>query len=300
MAEGRVKSERAAEVAAPEELLAQARDLVRRGKSPGDLSGEQQAALLQDRLARGELREELVRAAALAGHEGAARALAIEPGTPPVHDVRELAAWVEALAPLGGVGLRQATLALVRLTTAALRASFKSDELDEGERPALEAREPVEAWAASAGGSLDDAAASTRERLESLYEEMEEADLLEDWDEQEHRAWALLRALLAIEADEEQALARELSARLREAAICWSRADARRALERALGEALWRAAPKVVRSGAQAYSPQGRYTVGEVIDHSKFGQGKVVRALARQIEVEFDGGRKKLAHGLPR
>lgn len=298
MAEGRVRSEeRAAEVAAPEELLAQARDLVGRGKKPADLSDEQQAALLQDRFGRGELREELVRAAALAGHAGAARALAVEPGSPPVHDVRRLAAWIEELAPLGAVALRQATLALVRLTSGALRASFKSDELDEGETPALEAREPVEVWAASPSGSLEEAAAAARERLEALHEEMEEADLLEDWDEQEHRAWALLRALLSIEA--EDALASELATRLREGAICWARADARRELERALAAPLWRAAPKVVRRGAQPYSPQGRYTVGEVIEHAKFGQGKVVRALARQIEVEFDGERKKLAHGLP-
>src|SRR5690606_4667625 len=150
----------------------------------------------------------------------AARALAVEPGAPPVHDVRKLAAWIEELAPLGAVALRQATVALVRLTTGALRASFKSDELDEGETPALEAREPVEAWAVGPGGSLEEAATPARERLEALYDEMDEGDLLEDWDEQEHRAWALLRALLGIEADDEQGLASALSSTLREGAIC--------------------------------------------------------------------------------
>lgn len=47
---------------------------------------------------------------------------------------------------------------------------------------------------------------------------------------------------------------------------------------------------------ARPYSPKETYTVGEWLEHSKFGQGKVVQARDGKIEVRFDSGSRLLLH----
>jgi hypothetical protein len=46
------------------------------------------------------------------------------------------------------------------------------------------------------------------------------------------------------------------------------------------------------------YSPKETYAVGDAISHPRFGAGVVTRARAKQMDVEFDGETRKLAHGL--
>jgi len=46
------------------------------------------------------------------------------------------------------------------------------------------------------------------------------------------------------------------------------------------------------------YSPKETYAVGDEISHPRFGAGVVVRARAKQMDVEFGGETRKLAHGL--
>ncbi len=47
---------------------------------------------------------------------------------------------------------------------------------------------------------------------------------------------------------------------------------------------------------ARPYSPRESFVVGEVLQHSRFGQGKVMSARGKKIEVEFPEGRKTLVH----
>ena len=48
----------------------------------------------------------------------------------------------------------------------------------------------------------------------------------------------------------------------------------------------------------RTYSPKETYAAGEEISHPRFGSGVVLRARARQLDVEFAGEVRKLAHGL--
>ena len=48
----------------------------------------------------------------------------------------------------------------------------------------------------------------------------------------------------------------------------------------------------------KTYSPKETYAAGDEISHPRFGPGTVVRARAKQIDVEFGGETRKLAHGL--
>ena len=54
----------------------------------------------------------------------------------------------------------------------------------------------------------------------------------------------------------------------------------------------WRAAVRVARP----YSPRDTYTVGQLLDHPKFGQGTVTAAGLQKIDVEFAGGKYTLIH----
>lgn len=47
---------------------------------------------------------------------------------------------------------------------------------------------------------------------------------------------------------------------------------------------------------ARPYSPQGVYSAGEWIEHSKFGRGKVALARGGKIEVRFESGSRVLLH----
>lgn len=48
----------------------------------------------------------------------------------------------------------------------------------------------------------------------------------------------------------------------------------------------------------KAYSPKETYAAGDEISHPRFGAGVVLRARAKQIDVEFGSETRKLAHGL--
>lgn len=54
----------------------------------------------------------------------------------------------------------------------------------------------------------------------------------------------------------------------------------------------WRAAVQV----AQPYAASKAFAVGDVIDHPKFGRGKVIAAVAKRIDVEFADGVLTLVH----
>ena len=47
---------------------------------------------------------------------------------------------------------------------------------------------------------------------------------------------------------------------------------------------------------ARPYSPKEVYAVGEWVEHSKFGQGKVVQSRSGKMEVKFDSGNRLLLH----
>ena len=47
---------------------------------------------------------------------------------------------------------------------------------------------------------------------------------------------------------------------------------------------------------ARPYSPKEVYAVGEWVDHTKFGQGKVLQSRSGKIEVRFDSGNRLLLH----
>ncbi|MBL4844502.1 MAG: hypothetical protein JKY65_03155 [Planctomycetes bacterium] len=53
-----------------------------------------------------------------------------------------------------------------------------------------------------------------------------------------------------------------------------------------------------VGAPGRKYSPRETYAVGEEITHPQFGAGVVMRARSRQVDVEFDGETRRLAHGL--
>jgi hypothetical protein len=50
---------------------------------------------------------------------------------------------------------------------------------------------------------------------------------------------------------------------------------------------------------ARPYSPKQTFSVGDLLDHPKFGRGSVVTCVAQRIEVEFPDGRHTLAHVRP-
>jgi hypothetical protein len=47
-----------------------------------------------------------------------------------------------------------------------------------------------------------------------------------------------------------------------------------------------------------AYSPRARYAVNAMLTHPKFGKGVVLDVDEQRVEVLFQDGAKKLAHGL--
>jgi hypothetical protein len=47
-----------------------------------------------------------------------------------------------------------------------------------------------------------------------------------------------------------------------------------------------------------AYSPTARYALNAMVTHPKFGKGVVVDVDQQRVEVLFQDGAKKLAHGL--
>jgi hypothetical protein len=55
--------------------------------------------------------------------------------------------------------------------------------------------------------------------------------------------------------------------------------------------------PKPRKKRARAYSPRERYAEGDMISHKKFGAGTVESVIGNTIEVKFESGSKKLAHG---
>ncbi|MBA3714096.1 MAG: hypothetical protein H0W76_16830 [Pyrinomonadaceae bacterium] len=55
------------------------------------------------------------------------------------------------------------------------------------------------------------------------------------------------------------------------------------------------ATARIVRP-ARSYSPGETFTVGDVIDHSKFGFGEVMDVRSGKIEVKFGGERRTLIH----
>lgn len=46
------------------------------------------------------------------------------------------------------------------------------------------------------------------------------------------------------------------------------------------------------------YVMSSRYPKGALIHHAKFGRGAVVRTDSSNMEVVFEGGKKKLGHGI--
>jgi hypothetical protein len=58
----------------------------------------------------------------------------------------------------------------------------------------------------------------------------------------------------------------------------------------------WRAPEQKV----QSYAANRTFAVGELIEHPKFGRGKVISGMANRIEVEFPDGKHTLVHVPPR
>ena len=52
----------------------------------------------------------------------------------------------------------------------------------------------------------------------------------------------------------------------------------------------------VPRGPARPYSPREVFAVGDWIDHTKFGQGKVLQTRSGKIEVRFESGNRLLLH----
>ncbi len=63
-----------------------------------------------------------------------------------------------------------------------------------------------------------------------------------------------------------------------------------------LARIAWRAAEQTARP----YAASATFTIGELLDHPKFGRGSVVGALAARIDVEFADGMHTLVHVPPR
>lgn len=55
-------------------------------------------------------------------------------------------------------------------------------------------------------------------------------------------------------------------------------------------------AAREMPGATRPYSPREIYSVGEWVDHAKFGQGKVVQAREGKIEVKFESGSRLLLH----
>lgn len=47
---------------------------------------------------------------------------------------------------------------------------------------------------------------------------------------------------------------------------------------------------------ARPYSPKEVFNVGEWVEHTKFGQGRVLQSRSGKIEVKFDSGNRLLLH----
>lgn len=58
----------------------------------------------------------------------------------------------------------------------------------------------------------------------------------------------------------------------------------------------WRGAEQKV----QSYAANRTFSIGELIEHPKFGRGKVVSMMANRIDVEFSAGKYTLVHVAPR
>lgn len=56
------------------------------------------------------------------------------------------------------------------------------------------------------------------------------------------------------------------------------------------------AAHELPTGPVRPYSPKGVYAVGEWVEHTKFGQGKVSQVRDGKIEVRFDSGSRLLIH----
>jgi hypothetical protein len=54
----------------------------------------------------------------------------------------------------------------------------------------------------------------------------------------------------------------------------------------------WRAPAQT----ALPYAASRAFAVGDVLDHPKFGRGKVIASVAKRIEVEFADGTHTLVH----
>jgi hypothetical protein len=59
-----------------------------------------------------------------------------------------------------------------------------------------------------------------------------------------------------------------------------------------LAQLVWRAAERPVR----AYSASQTFTVGELVEHPKFGRGSVTACSVQRIDVEFADGLHTLVH----
>jgi hypothetical protein len=282
---------------------------LRQGERLEDLESEEGALLLRARLTAGDLDEQAV---GLAAHcELAAAREALERPPRPSDDL-SLASWVEGLEPFGREPLLRVLDVLTRLALAAfdMRNSASDDDDDDDDHHGDDDDDD--------DGILEE---DDGEDARQFFEEVQ--SLLEQWVDRpqpkliERARQALedavdcgvghsltydvLGTLVHALGDDGSLSADDLAQAADRLADTSSQEAMHSALRRQV--LLWALRPRTkaeraARDGARGYSPKQRFREGEVIDHPKFGEGSVVRVAARQIEVKFSDGVRKLAHGL--
>lgn len=252
---------------------------LRQGEREEDLPLDEQAALLRARLAAGELSASRLAVAAHCGCDEAAAALGrtVERWEFPADDV----VWQAGLEDLGGEDLfRQVVLILSGVGLAQVEGSYLDDAVPEALAEALEA------WAEDPAPEQLRAVMDAHRYVDSLRVDLPIGSA-------EFKALESLEGLIA-------------AASLNRWEDLWAGFQALSDGAGRIGELLqialipWALTPYTPvpdPAWVRDYAPSKRFELGDRIRHSRFGEGQVTRALTRQIEVAFETGNKKLAHG---
>lgn len=278
---------------------------LRRGEQLAEFAPSDAAFLLARRRDEGELPTEDLRAAADLGHEAAALACELGPiqGRSPGSwgwlfwgSAERRSGWVGDWSP---AAQKRAMLVLARLASAAASVDAPSFEAP---------RRLIDAFVEWAEEEVGEELVDRCDReLSAAVEEGAyelDPDLVDDWGEGIRRFNDLVQVLNTLPgfaAARPQDRGRFLSYFARGISVHVSEARALSALRRDLLPWLLRPRGQVPERAAalqRTYSPRQRFEQGESLTHPKFGQGEVLRATSKWIEVDFAGERRRLAHGL--
>lgn len=308
---------KAATTGSESDRLAVATERMRAGAKLRDLPPEEQVAVLRSRREAGDLSEQGLALAAWAGLPSAQRLVEGEhPDLATCDTLDGLCERVDELDRFGPMAVRQVVAVLARFAVGACPQELRPDDTEDALDLPREVGAAVASWAAGwstePSGTLASAIGTLQERL-AARSGLEEDDLHEALDRWPRAAAFAYWWLRTVDEPDDASQAAELVRTLCEGEmgchVCQP-GDGHEhhgpfvppaAVARELGAALIRvgltpvAPPKA--SGPREYSPKVRLAVGDVVDHPKFGRGRVTRVASRQADVLFDDGTtRKLAH----